>query len=88
MNAHFVGLHCFNHFATNTKISPTTPESHCSREIGYRLFFGYYYTDGFRCPMTVPFSSLPSKQMTTGYILNFAYLLLLQAIISSDPKKT
>ena len=55
MNARFVGLYCSEHFATDTKISPNAPETHRSREIGYRLLLGYYYTDGFRCPMTAPF---------------------------------
>jgi hypothetical protein len=90
MNARSVGLYYSEHLATNTKISPDAPETHCSREIGYRFFFGYYYTDGFRCPMITPFFHHFSFTFEANghWVHTEFHLLLLQAIISSDPRKT
>ena len=46
-----VGFYYSIHLATYTNISLTGAEPQYSREIGYRLFLGYYYADGFCCPM-------------------------------------
>ena len=54
--SYYLGLYHSIHFPTHTNISPTGTKTHCSCQIGYRLFLRYYYTNGFCCHMSAPFS--------------------------------